>query len=314
MNEAWIDVDSAGLEGGTTCRARVRVRDTGAGPATLLCLHGFSDNLHTWQELRSALASAGVRLLALDLPGFGRSPLAPHFTRDYIAQTASLVRAVARRLRAEGADPILLTGNSLGAAVGLAALLGEGSEAGATCADGGLLLAPGTLDTRTPPFVHLLRAPVYRWSEALKSRLSPAAARRAARWLTDGTLHLLLGPGARPSDAWRQSMVESFLRPGSLPDLEVVARDILWTLRGRSERARAIHSRLNDLSTPIHILRGDRDRVIGEAELRALTASLPNARLETLPGVGHCPQNEAAARCAEVALDMLRAAGWTETG
>jgi haloalkane dehalogenase len=40
----------------------------------VLCIHGFPESSHMWQRLLPALADAGHRAIAPDLPGFGDSP------------------------------------------------------------------------------------------------------------------------------------------------------------------------------------------------------------------------------------------------
>jgi len=42
---------------------------------TLLCLHGFPQSSHMWEEVLEHVARAGWRALAPDLPGYGDSPL-----------------------------------------------------------------------------------------------------------------------------------------------------------------------------------------------------------------------------------------------
>ena len=70
----------------------------------VLLLHGFMDAGGTWDLVAPAIASAGFRVLAPDLRGFGESATAPsggyyHFP-DYIADIAAL--APARPLRVVG--------------------------------------------------------------------------------------------------------------------------------------------------------------------------------------------------------------------
>ncbi|MDQ6747363.1 MAG: alpha/beta fold hydrolase [Candidatus Dormibacteraeota bacterium] len=53
-------------------RARVFHYDVGSGPAIVL-VHGFNHHAEAWVRNIAVLANAGHRVVALDLPGFGRS-------------------------------------------------------------------------------------------------------------------------------------------------------------------------------------------------------------------------------------------------
>jgi pimeloyl-ACP methyl ester carboxylesterase len=87
--------------------------DVGQGPVVVL-LHGFNHHAEAWIRNIAALAQAGFRVLALDLPGFGRSGMPPmsyslrgysEFLRDFLA--------------AAGAERAHLVGNSMGGAIAL---------------------------------------------------------------------------------------------------------------------------------------------------------------------------------------------------
>lgn len=83
----------------------------GSGSRTLLLLHGFSDNLATWNRIVPLLARR-YRVLCVDLPGFGLSPPRPGPLLDgYLA-------AVDEVLDEHGVGgPVSIIGNSLGAIV-----------------------------------------------------------------------------------------------------------------------------------------------------------------------------------------------------
>jgi len=82
----------------------------GRGPATAL-VHGLGGFAESWRHNIPALACHG-RVIALDLPGFGRSgkPRRP-YTLDFLA------RALDGLLRGLGVDTVRLVGHSLGGAV-----------------------------------------------------------------------------------------------------------------------------------------------------------------------------------------------------
>src|SRR6476646_3991614 len=61
--------------GGIAYREALPERDRGLAPA--LCLHGFPETSYMWRSVLSALADAGRRAIAPDLPGFGDSPPDP---------------------------------------------------------------------------------------------------------------------------------------------------------------------------------------------------------------------------------------------
>jgi pimeloyl-ACP methyl ester carboxylesterase len=89
----------------------VNVEVTGAGPHTVVLLHGFSDNLSTWRRIVPALA-VRHRVLAIDLPGHGATTRS--WTRPLIPGFFAAIDDV---LTAYGIDePVSMVGNSMGAA------------------------------------------------------------------------------------------------------------------------------------------------------------------------------------------------------
>ncbi len=89
--------------------------DQGDGPPTLL-LHGIFDSADTWAGVTERLRGS-FRVLAPDLPGFGRSG-AP---ADFDASLPHLAQFVDNLLTAIGiAEPINLVGYDIGATYGLA--------------------------------------------------------------------------------------------------------------------------------------------------------------------------------------------------
>jgi pimeloyl-ACP methyl ester carboxylesterase len=85
---------------------------TGAGPATLVLVHGWTCDESSWAAQVPALARK-YRVITLDLPGHGHSgaPANGKFSMDLFARAVEAVRAEAR------AEKIVLVGHSMGAPV-----------------------------------------------------------------------------------------------------------------------------------------------------------------------------------------------------
>ena len=84
----------------------------GAGPQTLMLVHGWTCDDSSWQGQVPALAGK-YRLLTLDLPGHGKSGKleASKFSMDLFARAVEAVRVEA------GADRLVLVGHSMGTPV-----------------------------------------------------------------------------------------------------------------------------------------------------------------------------------------------------
>ena len=84
----------------------------GAGPQTLMLVHGWTCDDSSWSSQVSALAEK-YRVLTLDLPGHGRSGKidASTFSMDLFARAVEAVRAEA------GAQRLVLVGHSMGTPV-----------------------------------------------------------------------------------------------------------------------------------------------------------------------------------------------------
>ena len=97
----------------TTASRFLRWRSWGAAERRALLLHGSTSSSATWWQVGSALADAGWRVKAPDLPAHGASPRADHALTPEVAAAA-----VAAELADRPVD--LVIGHSFGASVALA--------------------------------------------------------------------------------------------------------------------------------------------------------------------------------------------------
>ena len=92
------------------------------------CVHGLGGSHLSWVQVAPGLAGLG-RVLALDLPGFGRSPLADRAPpADGLCGTGS-----PRFLDATTDGPVILAGNSMGGVVALLQARSSPSGSPASC-------------------------------------------------------------------------------------------------------------------------------------------------------------------------------------
>jgi len=91
--------------------ASLHVDRIGAGPPTLVLLHGVSANAGVWRPLLAELADWPGQIVVPDLRGHGRSPPARHYSLGHhAADVADLF---------DRGETIAIVGHSMGGAVGL---------------------------------------------------------------------------------------------------------------------------------------------------------------------------------------------------
>ena len=93
---------------------RLQYTVTGRGPRTVVLLHGWCDERHTWDPLMERL-TPDFRCVALDLRGHGESNCP--FDNDF--SLAALRNDVAALLAAESVDRAVVVAHGYGAFIGL---------------------------------------------------------------------------------------------------------------------------------------------------------------------------------------------------
>lgn len=275
--------------GGVTTRV---LELEGSGPPIVL-FHGYADSADTWRLALDRLARADRRVLAVDLPGFGQADRL-HRTDPILEQLDVFGAAVVRDVAAEHGD-VVVCGNSLGGCLTLR--LAQDPELPVAAA---VPVAPAGFDH-----------PV--WFRAIEGDRLVRLALRSP----------LPGPVFRAvvGEAYRQL---AFARPRAQRP-EVVAafaqhlstqRDVRRILATGSRMLPELQQpfRLREIGVPVLLIWGDRDRMVAHKGSRHVLAALPDTRLETLEGVGHCPQVEAPERFVELLLQAAPASALANAG
>jgi pimeloyl-ACP methyl ester carboxylesterase len=272
----------------------LNVVEHGTGPLTVVLLHGWTLDHRLWrrqiadlpERLGAGGRDAGVRILAVDLRGHGRSG-SPELRETTLDRLADDIHTVLRERAPEG--PVVLAGHSLG---GMAIL-----EFAHQYPDvfrhrvAGVTLISTSAEGHTHTSYGL--AP---WLGRVVRHLET----RAAALLTFGgtlRLHRPVMPALLPAVRW--------LVFGDRVEVEALRLTIAMigcaSLRsiggfrpsvGRMNRVDALGALA---SVPVRLLVGSRDRLTPLKCTEAIMSALPQAELEVFDGCGHmlpleCPQ------------------------
>jgi len=247
----------------------IQYQEWGEGPP-VLALHGLGLESSSFTGLAEAVADMGLRVLAADLPGFGKTPVPDAGLSP--AVLAEPVIALARRLESKP----LVMGMSLGARVAL--------EAALTAPElfRGVVMLAAPLPRRD-----------HRWVLAGARLLSPEIAmripverlwpllKRLADRLEDG-----LEGGAEHDWFLRASKRTIYYMscPATRWALVSAARELaLDPAFGR----RGVWTRLKRLDIPAAFVWGDQDRIIRMKDVPLVAKRVPNAVQIHVPCAGH---------------------------
>ena len=248
--------------------------ESGAGPAVLL-IHGLNGFKEGWGPLPAALADAGMRVVGVDLPGFGATPRSRGRTSPQ-----SLARDLAP-LVAELA-PVALVAHSLGTQVAM--LLARAHRASVRAM---VLIGPAVIPRplRFPPrgVSDVLQIPVV---GRLAARAAIARIRRSPERRRDAFLGAVADPSALTGDPEMAALLRSASDRLLDADLRAMAD---WAASGLAFDARPLAA---GLPQPSLVAWGDRDRVMSPVGAGWLARALPAGTALEVAGAGHFPHLE----------------------
>jgi len=279
-------------------RGPVHVADFGGTGPTMLLVHGLGGSHLNWASVGAALAEEH-RVSAIDLPGFGLSPIAGR--RSTIAANVGVVEAVIGQLGA----PAILVGNSMGGLIslGVAARRPE-SVAALVLVDAALPRPRGERLRMDPALREFLFAYTIPW----------LGIRRVRRFVDKA------GPEALVLQVLRSCCV----------DIGRVDRDVLhahvelervrmaeprWDVAMRAATASLLHTLamrsrvegwVSGLTVPTMLMHGREDRIVSFRSASAAADLRPDWEFHVFEDVGHVPMLETPG----LFVDALR--GWVQ--
>jgi pimeloyl-ACP methyl ester carboxylesterase len=262
------------------------------GPAdgpTFVCVHGLGGSLLNWAPVAPGLARHG-RVIALDLAGFGLTPL-----EERGAGVGSNWKVLDGFLRALDLPPVVLIGNSMG---GMLALI---QAAHAPQSVYSLVLVDAawprtrTVQSQFDPRVASLFAlysttRVGEWFATMRTR------RLGPEGLVRETLRVAAADPASIDPLLVQAMVEQTRRRQEFDyptSAFLAAARSIFRAQVAPGRYRAL---VRSVSAPALVMHGARDRLVPVAIAREAAAEHPNWKLVVFEDLGHIPQMEAPER------------------
>jgi pyruvate dehydrogenase E2 component (dihydrolipoamide acetyltransferase) len=234
----------------------LHVQRAGEQGPTLVLLHGWLRSVHAWRHLFAPLATV-ARVVAIDLPGFGRSPI---LEGEY--DHAFFADAVWAELEGEG--DLHLVGHGLGGATAFAMALARPASVRSIVA-----VSPTVLKT---PLLGLRGRFVT--SSIVGRTWLQVAPRRAIRHMLEPHFH----DQAHLDEALLDEVMGSLERPGAR---EVAHRALVTDLGG------ALAERVADVTVPTTLIWGYNDRIQPLDVARTLISRIRGATLRQIPNTGY---------------------------
>lgn len=244
----------------------------------LLLIHGIGSNWRMWKPVLGRL-EAQHEVLAIDLPGFGRSAPLP----DAVTPTMSaLANALERVLDAAGWDQAHVAGNSMGGWLAL-----ELARRGRTTSV--VAISPAGMWS---PKENAYARRMLRFQHAVASAVAPYAD-ACVRNVVGRTI-LFSGVSSRPWRADPAASAESLRLFAEAPGWETTLEAM------HADRPRELGS----IECPVRIVWGARDTLLLPRQADRFVREIPNSELVRLPGLGHVPMSDDPNAVADAILDF----------
>jgi pimeloyl-ACP methyl ester carboxylesterase len=238
------------------------------GADAVVLIHGLTATHRFWQQNIDALATRR-RVLAPDLPGFGRS-----HKPDVDYSIDFFVAALWALLDAAGVARATLVGNSMGGHIAMAAALA----------------APARVDKLIlvdPAGVHPLPSWLLRAAALGVGAATAASGQLPVPRMPRALLELLFRAVFPTRRDLARRYVDAYARAVASDEYHLHLRSTLRAVRGVMRRP--MQRRLAALRTPTLIMWGARDYLLPVTAARQLHRLIPGARLIIYSRSGHCP-------------------------
>jgi pimeloyl-ACP methyl ester carboxylesterase len=265
-HQRWVDVDGA----------HVNVIDVGGDepedPTPVVFVHGLSGSWQNWLENIPHFARRH-RVIAMDLPGFGASPMPPW--EISIKRYGELVHRLLDAMDVPGAATVV--GNSMGGFISAELAIAEPERVERL-----VLVSAAGLSIEGQPWGHLVPAlrvvdnVVGATTAWFVSKSEPLNRRPRVRKLLTG--FVIAHPDKLPAPLLMEQ-VRGSGKPGFVPSVAALT-------------SYPIRDRLGDIACPTLIVWGTKDNLVPVRDAWEFERLIPNARAVVWKDTGHVPQLE----------------------
>lgn len=262
-HQRWVELSSG----------PVNVIELGSGPP-IVFIHGLGGSWPNWLEQMPAL-SGEHRVVALDLPGFGDSPMP--------SQPISIelyARTVLELMDALGIDSAAIVGNSMGGEISCELTLTAPERVERL-----VLVSPAGISTvaveRRLPLFRLIYPPANFVSRLVGGHANEIARRPRLR---DAAMATVAAQPHRIAPEFAAEQLRGIGKPGFLPALEAIV-----------EHSGTLRDRLPQIDRPTLILWGESDPLIPARDADLFASRIEGARKVVWQDTGHVAMFERAA-------------------
>jgi pimeloyl-ACP methyl ester carboxylesterase len=282
---SWMEVDWREHQRWIILDGRpVNVIELGEGPP-MVFIHGLSGSWQNWLEQLAVFASSH-RVITLDLPGFGHSPM----PREQIS-ISGYARLLDLLLGELGIDAAAVIGNSMGGFISaeLAIAAPQRVERLVLVSAAGISTYGDANGLRSLPVLRRLERTITAYAAWTASK-SDTVARRAR--LRNATLGLVVAhPGRLPAPLAAEQ-VRGAGKPGFVDALEA---NLNYDFR----------ERLGEIACPTLIVWGEKDRIITVRDASLYERLIPDSRKVIFKDTGHLAMLERPAAFNSLLEDFL---------
>ncbi len=261
-------------------------RDDGAGDPVVL-VHGVGGWAENWREVMAPIAASGRRVIAVDLPGFGRSER-PRCARHFDPREPFYARFMVALLDALRLPAAHVVGHSMGGAATYMTAVTAPERVRSL-----VLVASGGLGTDIALFLRVATLPGMVTLARLFGR--PGQARDVLR-------SCFYDPARIPASLYDEAERYGFV---SYPEFVRALRSGA-TIRGvRRGLRREWISRASRYRGPVLVVWGREDPVLPIRHLEDVSSLLPQAEVRIIERCGHLPMVEQTAAFLEAVLPFF---------